>query len=188
MKTRQQRYLKYDWILRMIHLPSHTEIVLWDPLTKGELLKHSASIYAPLRILNPLTVKSKLLLQSLWQRKIHWDKILPEDVTAEWVRIKSDIEHGTTTVTPRYYFSDNNNHARVIHIFTDASMKAYGAWAYIVAGKESSFVMAKNKVARVKKMTIPKLELMAAIIGAKLADLLWRAWIVHVLYCEVIVK
>jgi ribonuclease HI len=146
-------------------------ISISHPLTKRELLKQSASIYDPLGILNPLTVRSKLLLQSLWQRKLDLDEILPEDVTAEWTRIKSDIEQGILTMeTTRYYFSDSNNtHARNIHIFTDSSMKAYGV--HIHRFREGEFIRyGKNRVAPIKKMTIPKLELMAALIGAKLAD------------------
>lgn len=121
-------------------------------MTKRELAKQSASIYDPLGILNPFTIRSKLIVESLWQRKIDWDEILPGDVTAEWIYVKSYIKQRTTTVTPRYCFSDNNNEARVIHIFTDASVKAYGACAYIVAGKDSTFVMAKKQKCACKEI------------------------------------
>jgi hypothetical protein len=53
-------------------------------------------------------------------------------------------------------------------MFVDASQSSYGAVAYICKGKQSSFVMAKNRVAPLKKMTLPRLELMAATIGARL--------------------
>ncbi|CAG2184992.1 unnamed protein product [Mytilus edulis] len=56
-----------------------------------------------------------------------------------------------------------------IHIFTDASKQAYGACAYIVQGKQSQLVMAKNRVAPLKVITLPRLELMGAVVGAKLA-------------------
>ena len=49
-------------------------------------------------------------------------------------------------------------------------MKAYGACAYIVSENESSLVMARNRVAPLRQMTIPKLKLMAAVIGARLCD------------------
>ncbi|CAG2206627.1 unnamed protein product [Mytilus edulis] len=56
-----------------------------------------------------------------------------------------------------------------LHIFTDASKQAYGACAYIVQGKHSQLVMAKNRVAPLKVITLPRLELMGAVVGAKLA-------------------
>ena len=59
---------------------------------------------------------------------------------------------------------------KVLHVFTDSSMKAYGACAYIVFENESSLLMARNRVAPLRQMTIPKLELMAAVIGARLCD------------------
>ncbi|VDI73490.1 Hypothetical predicted protein [Mytilus galloprovincialis] len=57
-----------------------------------------------------------------------------------------------------------------LHVFTDASVVAYGACAYLVKGEESNFVMAKNRVAPLKKLTIPQLELMAALVGGRLTS------------------
>lgn len=63
-------------------------------------------------------------------------------------------------------FSDNKE--TKLHIFTDASTKAYGTCAYLVHDNQSTLVMTRNKVASSKKMTIPKHELMAAVLGARL--------------------
>ena len=49
-------------------------------------------------------------------------------------------------------------------------MKAYGACTFIVSENESSLVIARNRVAPIRQMTIPKLELMAAVIGARLCE------------------
>ena len=54
-------------------------------------------------------------------------------------------------------------------MFADASPKAYGAVAYIRQGNQIAFVMAKTRVAPLKKLSLPKLELMAAKVGANLA-------------------
>ncbi|CAG2185026.1 unnamed protein product [Mytilus edulis] len=69
------------------------------------------------------------------------------------------------------YFTGNTN-SRSLHVFVDASMKAYGAVAYMYLSKghSAALVMAKTRVAPVKKLTLPQLELMAAVIGARLTQ------------------
>ena len=55
-------------------------------------------------------------------------------------------------------------------MFADVSMKAYGAVAYLYEGQQSSLVMARTRVAPLKTKTLPRLEIMAAVIGARLAQ------------------
>ena len=56
-----------------------------------------------------------------------------------------------------------------LHVFADASTKAYGAVVFLTCSDQTTFVMAKGRVAPLKPVTLPKLELMAAVIAAKLA-------------------
>ena len=139
-------------------------------ITKREVLRQSSRIYDPLGILSPITVRSKMLMQNIWEKNFNWDELLPDSTITEWVNIRKDIQEATKTVVPRHYFdeSPDTNNDNVIHVFTDSSMKAYGACAYIVANGKSSLIMAKNRVAPLKQLTIPRLELMAAVIGSRL--------------------
>ena len=59
-------------------------------MTKREILKQSSTIYDPLGILSPITVRSKILMKSLWQRKFEWDEPLPLDITSAWTNISHD--------------------------------------------------------------------------------------------------
>ena len=56
----------------------------------------------------------------------------------------------------------------VIHCFADASQKAYGAVVFLVLQSEVCFVKAKSHVAPLKQLTLPHLELMAALIVTRL--------------------
>ena len=55
-----------------------------------------------------------------------------------------------------------------LHIFADASPQAYGAVAYLVQGTQSTILMSKARAAPLKQHTLPRLELMAAVLGARL--------------------
>jgi hypothetical protein len=52
----------------------------------------------------------------------------------------------------------------------DASEKAYGACVYVCDGENAMLVISKNRVAPLKNITLPRLELMAAVIGARLGN------------------
>ena len=71
---------------------------------------------------------------------------------------------------PRQYFpsGDISDKTQNIHTFADASLKAYGAVVYIQQGDCITFLIAKTRVAPLSKLTLPKLELMAALVATRL--------------------
>ena len=71
------------------------------------------------------------------------------------------------TVLPYSWSSEQPD---TLHIFADASLTAYGAVAFLCSGNNTSFVMAKSRVAPLKSLTLPKLELMGALTAARLCD------------------
>ena len=66
-----------------------------------------------------------------------------------------------------------------MYVFTDASTKAYGAAVYLNKGSQICLAMSKSRVASVKTTTLSKLELMAAVIGTRLAKFLQSVVIYH---------
>ena len=82
-----------------------------------------------------------------------------------------DIQDATTMVILRCYFTNEDlSPATQLHVFADASTKDYGAVAYLQVNNHTAFVMAKTRVAPVKELALPKLELMAALIAARVSD------------------
>ena len=140
-------------------------------LTKRELLQQSSKIFDPLGILSPVSVGAKLLMQKLWKEKYEWDEPLPDEIKTKWIHIVQEIRNVITMEIPRCYFTDSidTNSTTELHIFTDSSLVAYGACAYIVKGDHASLVMSRNRVAPIKEITLPKMELMGAVLGSRLA-------------------
>ncbi|XP_052237671.1 uncharacterized protein LOC127848982 [Dreissena polymorpha] len=149
----------------------HREIPTLHKLTKRDILRYSSQIYDPLGLLSPVTVRAKLLLQKL--DKVHWDVPLTLDVQETWQQLAEDLNTVTNFSFPRQYCSSSSK--MCLHVFVDASIRSYGAAAYIVSETEASLAMPKNRIAPVRKMTLPQLELMAAVIGARLATHLRKA-------------
>jgi len=119
-------------------------------ITKRQVLQQSSKVFDPLGYLAPVTIRAKLFLQKLWQSKIKWDVPLQKSLQDEWCIIAREIEDVTTATMPRHYFTTSNTKAEQLHVFADASFKAYGAVPYLLAGDQVTFIVAKSRVTPVK--------------------------------------
>ena len=121
-----------------------------------------------------MTVKAKLLIQELWQNEREWDEPIPPSFKTKWLSIAKNLQEATNVCMQRRYLSQNHalNSTSYVHVFVDASPKAYGAVAYLTNENQSSLIMAKSRVAPLKKITLIQLEIMAAVIGTREANFL----------------
>ncbi|XP_052260181.1 uncharacterized protein LOC127864522 [Dreissena polymorpha] len=150
------------------------QIPILEKVTKRTVLKFSSQIYDPLGLLSPVTVRAKILLQEMWKQKYDWDTPLPSSLHATWSEIATDLNTVVreTSLRRQLIQSVEGTGSDVkpeMHVFVDASNKAYGAAVYICNRNESRLVIAKSRVTPVKSLSLPQLELMAALIGARLA-------------------
>ena len=68
---------------------------------------------------------------------------------------------------PRCPITINPNDAKPeLHFFSDASTKAYGAVANLRHGPQIAILVARTRVAPLKKLTLPRLELMGDVTAA----------------------
>lgn len=139
-------------------------------LTKRKLLSLISSVFDPLGLLSPITIKGKLLMQRAWLEKLEWDTTLPNEYEIEWDELRAELEIIQTCKFPRKVSCENT--VRELHVFCDASSKAYGAVAYIVSENESDLVShlvtSRSRVNPLQSRTIPQMELTAIEVGIKL--------------------
>ena len=147
-------------------IPADTTLV-----TKREILQDSSKIFDPIGLTAPITIHAKLLLQRLWQMRIHWDEPIEKEVAKEWQAIVTDIQKlPNFPIARRYFITTFTTSHMELHVFADTSTKAYGAVAFLCRKQETSFVMAKSRVAPLKALTLPKLELMATVVATRLSN------------------
>lgn len=140
--------------------------------TKRFVLQAASRIFDPLGVLSPFTIRVKTLFQKLWARGITWDSALPEDLNNEWHEWCGDLPKMDALVIPRFVFQAGQGKNTQIHIFCDASPTAYGATVYVTTKssppEQPTLLLAKARVAPIKKQTLPRLELMGAVIASRL--------------------
>ncbi|GFR22547.1 integrase catalytic domain-containing protein [Trichonephila clavata] len=143
--------------------------------TKRFLLMAAGRIFDPLGFVSLFTIRFKILFQEIWQQKTDWDEELLPDIREKFELWCSEASSLNELQIPRYALEcDSANCPECeIHTFSDASIKAYGAVSYVrlkTSNKISVHLLAsKSRVAPLKSLTLPRLELMGALLAARLA-------------------
>ena len=154
--------------------------------TKRLVLSVLARLFDPLGFVTPFVMLAKCMFQELWSLKLGWDDDVPgscAELLTQWMR---DCRKLQMVKVPRCY-SDTpgtdwtTGEGVELHAFADASPKGYGAAVYIKfrrgGGSECrvSLVMSKGRVAPLKRLTLPRLELLGCLMAARLVQFVLRA-------------
>lgn len=140
--------------------------------TKRSILSDISRIYDPLGLVGPCVIIAKVLLQKLWTESLAWDETLPMELDSQWIKLRNQFYCLNNLTIPRHVVCLQP--VRVdIHGFADASIEAYGACVYsrsvsVDGYVKVSLVFSKVKVAPLKALTVPRLELCGALLLAKL--------------------
>lgn len=141
-------------------------------VTKRTVLSAIFKLFDPIEWLSPITVVAKILMQDLWKARIHWDSHISKSLFDRWSTFQSNLINLKDVHCPRWVNYNSDDEVE-LHGFSDASQQAYAATVYIRIRSSQGVVLthvlaAKTRVAPIKTITIPKLELCAASLTIKL--------------------
>jgi hypothetical protein len=145
-----------------------------NPVTKRNLVSDVAKVFDALGLFAPATIKMKIILQRLWELELDWDDPVPDQVLEVWSQWRRELPALTTVHIPRCYLPVGFTPTFVeLHGFSDASEEAYAGVVYLrlidSSGRvQTTLVMSKTRVAPVKRLSIPRLELCGAQLLTKL--------------------
>ncbi|XP_073967400.1 uncharacterized protein [Choristoneura fumiferana] len=145
------------------------------PVTKRNVLSDIASLFDPLGWLAPSIVIAKTFMQKLWTLGVSWDEELPEVLIKDWQTFRDEIPALTEVEVDRWIHTKEDKNSIEVHGFCDASISAYAAVVYVRAIKPQgqikvTLLTAKTKAAPLKQVSVPRLELCAAVLLSKLLN------------------
>ena len=138
-----------------------------------------SSIFDPLGLVAPLILTGKRILQELIRDGADWDDAIPDDIKVRWERWRAELLLLSKLNIPRCYRPTDFGKLKMaeLHHFCDASQTGYGQCSYLRLMDEHnrvscSLVMGKSRVTPSKPITIPRLELTAAVTSVRVSNFL----------------
>jgi hypothetical protein len=147
--------------------------------TKRTITSKMARLWDPMGYIGPFSVRAKLIARDCWLAGTDWDEKPPDDVIAKWDKWLSEVQHLKNISIPRNVDTHKEIHLRELHCLTDASMQAMCACVYLRTVYQNNeievrLLMAKTRVAPIKTQTLPRLELIGCVMGARLSEYVSR--------------
>ncbi|XP_055914878.1 uncharacterized protein LOC129948078 [Eupeodes corollae] len=147
------------------------------PPTKRIVLRVLMSTFDPLGLIGHFLMFLKILLQSIWRERINWDEPIHEahfELWKKWLNLLPTIRE---IKIRRPYLNNLKFDAEStveLHVFVDASLSGFAAVCYLRVQRGTSIqcnlVCSKTKVASLKPISVPRMELEAAVLGVRLAQ------------------
>lgn len=158
--------------------PKHDDELLNGKRTpsKREVLSTLMTVYDPMGLIGNFLMYVKVLLQEIWRTGIGWDEPLNNDLSEKWQTWIKALPNVLHVRVPRCYRLITSSYTKNIqlHMFCDASESGMAAAAYLRFEEddkiECALIGSKTRVAPLKFVSIPRLELQAALIGVRFAN------------------
>lgn len=147
-----------------------SHIKIHEKISRSTILSEIAQLFDPLGLAAPVVLKAKTIMQELWQiANVSWTDELPEEFVDKWHEFRVEISNMQPLSNKRALIPHEETKYS-IHGFADASTVGYGACLYLTTATSSVLICAKSRVAPLRRLTIPRLELNAALLLATLSD------------------
>lgn len=148
-------------------------------VTKRHVLSELAQLFDPLGFVNPVIVKAKIFMQEICRLKMDWDAALPVHMVSEWEQYRVQLKELSNVNLPRHMLITDPVDIQ-LHIFSDASERAYGSVAYLRSDNNNGerlvqLVCSKSRVSPLSPTTLPRLELCGALLSVQLAKKLVKS-------------
>ena len=147
-------------------------------VTKRNILKIISSVFDPLGLISPILLTGKLIFQDVTRLQLAWDDHVPADIRCKWTAWLEGLQNiGDLRFVRCLKSVAFNDSAMQLHHFSDASQRAYGCCSYLRCvnshGQISvTLVMSKSRLAPLKSVTIPRLELQGAVLASQIDAML----------------
>ena len=145
------------------------------PATRRGILSVVSSVYDPLGFAAPFTLSAKALLQDLCRKNLGWDDPISDEDLNRWRNWLDELPRLEDLKINRCFkpFNFGEVASSQLHHFADASQHAYGAVTYLHLTNSKgdvhcSFIIGKSRLSPLKQLTIPRLELSAAVVATRL--------------------
>lgn len=142
-------------------------------ITKKNMMSLIQKIYDPVGFFCPVILPPRLIMQETWRRGLAWEERLPNDLEADFRKWYKHLSFSKDCNIPRRMSNSVLSRSILsLHMFSDASKSAYGACVLLRSENDGNvsvqMLIAKSRVAPIENVTIPRLELTAALIGSRL--------------------
>ncbi|KAL6722921.1 hypothetical protein Aduo_017989 [Ancylostoma duodenale] len=139
--------------------------------TKRTALRALSSTFDPLGLLVPFLAPIKVFIQDTWKKKYQWDDPFDKEDLIRWKQLVQDLEDPLPSI-PRCVVPPDPSCKFELAVFGDASQRLYACCVYLICrssvGTTSHLLMAKSRLGEVQPLTMPRMELLAALISARL--------------------
>ena len=149
-----------------------------DVITRRFILSVVSTVFDPLVLVSPVVLEGKLIFQDSTRLSLPWDEPVPVDLERRWCTWVQSLKDLCNIRIPRCVKPvEFNDGVMELHHFSDASQAAYGCVSYLRCINEKgqinvTLVLSRSKLAPIKSITIPRLELQAAVLAAQMDSML----------------
>ena len=151
-----------------------------DQVTKRMIWRVALGQYDVLGLISPFLIKLKLIMRELSKpeepSKASWDSPVSEDIRSSFLTAISQLSQVKALRFPRCIVPEGceNDSNPVMMIMVDGSKSAfcalvYGRWMNKNGSFECRLITGKTRVAPIKKISVPRMELQGAVAGVRLA-------------------